>query len=80
MTKKIYRRFLLLGVMLVMLASLIYTTPQSQAARQDVCQECNDNCAAIYQSCIDQGYSFAVCSGGARRCSTDCLNTVCTYP
>lgn len=75
MIKKIYRRFLLAAIMLLMAVSLICTGPRAWA--QDPCQDCMDNCAAIYQSCTDQGYPFNVCSSAARQCSINCFNNEC---
>ncbi len=78
MTKKIYRRLLLAGVMLLMAVCLMAASPAQRAAVQETCDECNARCDAIYQSCIDQGYPTNVCLHAYIPCSSDCLYGVCS--
>jgi hypothetical protein len=69
MTKKVYRRFLLAAIMLLMTASLIYTGPKAQA--QDPCQECMDNCYALFQGCVAAGGSL--CPNRLLQCNKACF-------
>jgi hypothetical protein len=80
MTKKIYRRFLLAAIMLLMTAFFSFTGPAQQAAVQETCEECNARCETIGDQCRALGYPFNVCMHLAIQCSSDCLYGVCTYP
>lgn len=80
MTHKIHRILLFAAMMLLMAASFINVGPKPQAAVRDVCTECMDHCAALGQSCRDQGFPFGVCAQVSIRCSEDCLYGVCTAP
>lgn len=80
MTYKIHRVLLFAAIMLLMAASFINTGPKPQAAVEDVCTECFNNCTTLYQDCRDRGFPFGVCSQLRIRCSEDCLYGVCTTP
>lgn len=69
MTMKIYRRLLFVGVMLLMTVALTFSGPKSRA--EDPCQECMDNCYAVYEGCVAAGYSG--CSNWLLRCNQDCF-------
>ena len=79
MTEKIYRRFRLV-VMLLLLTSFLAAPSPTQQAAQETCDECNARCERIVADCQAQGFPFNVCAHVGIQCSTDCLNGVCTSP
>ena len=78
MTKKIYRRFLLAAMMLLLTAFLAATSPTQQAA-EETCEECNARCEQYVNDCHAQGLPFGVCAHVGIQCSTDCLYGVCSH-
>ena len=78
MTKKIYRRFLLAAMMLLLTVFLAVTGPTQQAA-EETCEECNARCEAIGEDCREQGVPFNVCMHVTIQCSTECLYGVCSH-
>jgi hypothetical protein len=82
MTKKIYRRFLFAVIMLLMMVSLIATSPGQQAAVRDGCYEYNQciaNCEAYYDYCVATGGTD--CLRRKFQCQTDyCYPEACPAP
>ena len=78
MTKKIYRRFLLAAMMLL-LTALLATTGPTQRAAEETCEECNARCEQMVQDCQAQGLPFGVCAHVGIQCSSDCLYGVCSH-
>lgn len=78
MTKKIYRRFLLV-VMLMLLTVFLAATGPTQQAAEETCEECNARCETIFNDCMSHGLPFGVCSHVAINCSTECLYGVCSH-
>jgi len=77
MTKKVYRRFRL-AIMMLLLMALLATAGHKQQAAQETCDECNARCDRMVQDCQNQGFPFSVCAHVGIQCSTECLYGVCS--
>jgi hypothetical protein len=52
MTKIIYLRFLILGIMLLMCVFPLSASRKSQAAVRDACEDCYEACEYNYEGCV----------------------------
>lgn len=77
MTKKIYRRFLLAVMMMLLTVFLTTTGPTQQAAVQETCEECFANCDAEYEQCVAAGRTD--CARKRLLCYLSC-SPVCNTP
>ena len=69
MTKKVYRRFLLAATMLLITASLTFTSP----AQQLDCEQCFAYCDQSYEDCVAGGAPLLYCSREYRYCYDYCM-------
>ena len=67
MTKNVYRRLLIAAMMLLIMASLIHTSP-AQPFQTDCCADCE----AVRTACRDEGGSRSYCNSVYWDCIRSC--------